>query len=123
LESSNTSHRRPTILEQAQEIALPGDINSLSSAIIQARAIAKNRALYRDAQREIGGWQVRIERMEDQPISDQAQAFANLKDYSTAIETANQIPPVALFLRKRPKISVVGAEKLRPVKISSRLIN
>jgi hypothetical protein len=61
--------------------------------------------------------------MEDQPISDQAQAFANLKDYSTAIETANQIPPVALFLRKRPKISVVGAEKLRPVKISSRLIN
>ncbi|MCA2813218.1 MAG: chromosome segregation ATPase [Microcystis sp. M090S1] len=81
------------ILERAREIALPGDINSLSNAIIQARAIAKNRALYRDAQREIGGWQVRIERMEDQPILDQAQALANLKDYSTAIETANQIPP------------------------------
>ena len=81
------------ILERAQEIALPGDIKSLSNAIIQARAIAKNRALYRDAQREIGGWQVRIERMEDQPILDQAQALANLKDYSTAIETANQIPP------------------------------
>ncbi len=56
------------ILERAQEIALPGDINSLSNAIIQARAIAKNRALYRDAQREIRDWQVRIERMEDQPI-------------------------------------------------------
>ena len=81
------------ILERAQEIALPGDINSLSSAIIQARAIGKNRALYRDAQREIRGWQVRIERMEDQPILDQAQALANLEDYSTAIETANQIPP------------------------------
>jgi hypothetical protein len=81
------------ILERAREIALPGDINSLSNAIIQARAIAKNRALYRDAQREIGDWQVRIERMEDQPILDQAQALANLKDYSTAIETANQIPP------------------------------
>ena len=81
------------ILERAREIAIPGDINSLSSAIIQARAIGKNRALYRDAQREIGGWQVRIERMEDQPILDQAQALANLKDYSTAIETANQIPP------------------------------
>ena len=81
------------ILERAQEIALPGDIKSLSSAIIQARAIGKNRALYRDAQREIGGWQARIERMEDQPILDQAQALANLKDYSTAIETANQIPP------------------------------
>ncbi|GCA92239.1 chromosome segregation ATPase [Microcystis aeruginosa] len=81
------------ILERAREIALPGDINSLSNAIIQARAIGKNRALYRDAQREIGGWQVRIERMEDQPILDQAQALANLKDYSTAIETANQIPP------------------------------
>ena len=81
------------ILERAQEIALPGDINSLSNAIIQARAIANNRALYRDAQREIGGWQARIERMEDQPILDQAQALANLKDYSTAIETANQIPP------------------------------
>lgn len=81
------------ILERAREIAIPGDINSLSNAIIQARAIAKNRALYRDAQREIGGWQVRIERMEDQPILDQAQALANLKDYSTAIETANQIPP------------------------------
>ncbi|GCL59981.1 chromosome segregation ATPase [Microcystis aeruginosa] len=81
------------ILERAQEIALPGDINSLSSAIIQARAIGKNRALYRDAQREIRGWQGRIERMEDQPILDQAQALANLEDYSTAIETANQIPP------------------------------
>jgi len=81
------------ILERAREIALPGDINSLSNAIIQARAIAKNRALYRDAQREIRDWQARIERMEDQPILDQAQALANLKDYSTAIETANQIPP------------------------------
>lgn len=81
------------ILERAREIALPSDINSLSSAIIQARAIGKNRALYRDAQREIRGWQVRIERMEDQPILDQAQALANLKDYSTAIKTANQIPP------------------------------
>ena len=81
------------ILERAREIALPSDINSLSSAIIQARAIGKNRALYRDAQREIRDWQVRIERMEDQPILDQAQALANLKDYSTAIETANQIPP------------------------------
>ncbi|GCA80743.1 chromosome segregation ATPase [Microcystis aeruginosa] len=81
------------ILERAQEIAIPGDINSLSQAIIQARAIGKNRALYRDAQREIRGWQGRIERMEDQPILDQAQALANLEDYSTAIETANQIPP------------------------------
>jgi hypothetical protein len=81
------------ILERAREIALPSDINSLSSAIIQARAIGKNRALYRDAQREIRDWQVRIERMEDQPILDQAQALANLKDYSTAIKTANQIPP------------------------------
>jgi hypothetical protein len=81
------------ILERAREIALPGDINSLSNAIIQARAIANNRVLYRDAQREIRDWQARIERMEDQPILDQAQALANLKDYSTAIETANQIPP------------------------------
>lgn len=81
------------ILERAREIAIPGDINSLSNAIIQAQAIGKNRALYRDAQREIGDWQVRIERMEDQPILDQAQALANLKDYSTAIDTANQIPP------------------------------
>ena len=81
------------ILERAREIAIPGDINSLSNAIIQARAIGKNRALYRDAQREIRDWQARIERMEDQPILDQAQALANLKDYSTAIETANQIPP------------------------------
>ena len=81
------------ILERAREIALPGDINSLGNAIIQAQAIAKNRALYRDAQGEIRDWQGRIERMEDQPILDQAQALANLKDYSTAIETANQIPP------------------------------
>jgi hypothetical protein len=81
------------ILERAQEISLPGDIASLSNAIIQARAIGQNRALYGDAQREIRGWQERIERMEDQPILDQAQALANLKDYSTAIETANQIRP------------------------------
>jgi hypothetical protein len=81
------------ILERAQEISLPGDITSLNNAIIQAKAIRQNRALYSDAQREIQGWQQRIERMEDQPILDQALALANIKDYTTAIETANQIRP------------------------------
>jgi hypothetical protein len=79
------------ILERAREIALAGDGQALQSAIAQAQAIGYHRALYSEAQGEIRGWQTRIERMEDQPILDRAIALANLKDYTTAIETAGQI--------------------------------
>ncbi|MDV2999845.1 MAG: hypothetical protein N5P05_001451 [Chroococcopsis gigantea SAG 12.99] len=78
-------------LDQARESALPGDIDSLKSAINTANKIGPNRALYSEAQRDVGNWWGQIQRIEDQPILDQAQALANVKDYSTAIETARRI--------------------------------
>jgi hypothetical protein len=79
------------ILENAREISLPGDGQALRAAIARAAQIARGRALHKEARDEIRGWQARIERMEDQPILDQALSLAGLKDYPTAIATAGQI--------------------------------
>lgn len=79
------------ILDQAQLIASRGDIPALKEAINQASLIASDRALYPQVQEEIRGWRTTIERTEDRPFLDQAVALANVKDYQSAIESAEQI--------------------------------
>ncbi len=79
------------ILDGAREVALSGDIDSLKSAINSANKISSGRALYSEAQKDIGNWWGQIQRIEDQPLLDQAQALANVKDYATAIATARRI--------------------------------
>lgn len=79
------------ILEQARELALPGDGQSLRAAIERARQIVPDRALHKEAMTDIRGWQTRVERIEDQPILDQAMSLASTKDYQAAIDTASQI--------------------------------
>jgi len=79
------------LLDKAREIAVAGDGVSLRAAIAQASTIRPSRALYNDAQEEIRQWQEKIERMEDQPILEQAIALGNAKDYPSAISTARRI--------------------------------
>jgi hypothetical protein len=79
------------LLDKAREMAVAGDGVSLRAAIAQASTIRPSRALYNDAQEEIRQWQEKIERMEDQPILEQAIALGNAKDYPSAISTARRI--------------------------------
>lgn len=79
------------LLDKSREMAVAGDGVSLRAAIAQASTIRPSRALYNDAQEEIRQWQEKIERMEDQPILEQAIALGNAKDYPSAISTARRI--------------------------------
>ncbi|MBF1990358.1 chromosome segregation ATPase [Fischerella thermalis] len=79
-------------LERAEEIALLEDINSLQAAITEARQIRRGRALYREAQRKIALWTAKIQRIEDQPLLDQARDLASSGNLPAAINVAQQIP-------------------------------
>jgi len=79
-------------LEQAEQIALLGDINSLQTAITEARHIRRGRALYRDAQRRIAIWAASIEVIQDRPVLHRARLLAGSGKLGDAITTAKQIP-------------------------------
>lgn len=79
------------LLSRAREIAASGNINDLEQAIQQAQAIGRDRALYGEARQEIREWRASIQRQEDQPLLDQAQALANSQNFAAAIGIAQQI--------------------------------
>jgi len=84
-----TVEDRP-ILDQAQALAGIGD---LRTAIDVASQIGSGRALYDEAQDQIGSWTAQIQRAEDQPLLDQAQRLAAVGDLGQAIAVAEQIQP------------------------------
>jgi hypothetical protein len=95
-EISNWNSRIQTIedqpyLERARQLARGGTIPDLQAAIAQASSITANRALYREAQQQIGSWRYQIQVQEDQPYLDRAIALGNAKDYQAAIDAASQI--------------------------------
>lgn len=79
------------IIDEARQIARAGTVPALQKAIAQASLIGSNRALYSEARDNIRQWRNTIEREEDEPILDQALALGNVQDYSSAIDTAQQI--------------------------------
>lgn len=79
------------ILDQAQAIARTGTIAALQEAITKASLITSNRTLYNEAQQDISQWRMSIQRQEDRPVLDQAISLGNSKDYSGAIQAAEQI--------------------------------
>jgi hypothetical protein len=87
-----TIEDRP-FLERAEQIALLEDVNSLQAAIAEASQITRGRALYREARRKIANWTAKIQRIQDQPILDQARNLASVGNLSGAITVARQIPP------------------------------
>jgi hypothetical protein len=80
-------------LERAEQIASFNDISSLQTAIAEASQIGRGRALYEEARRKIAMWTDQIQRIEDQPYLEQAQAMARSGDLPAAIAIAQQIPP------------------------------
>lgn len=85
-----TSEDQP-YLDQAEQLASAGDINSLQSAINEASRIRPGRALYDKASSRIDQWTVQIQRAQDQPQLDRARQLANAGDLEGAIAAARQI--------------------------------
>jgi soluble cytochrome b562 len=78
-------------LDQADQWARGGDINSLQAAINEASRIREGRALYDEARRRIRDWTRRIQRTQDQPYLDQARQLAAAGNLPAAIATAQHI--------------------------------
>ncbi len=80
-------------LDRAEQLALMEDANSLQAAITEASQIRSGRALYQTAQTKARTWTRKIQRIQDQPILDQARALASNGDLPAAIAAAKQITP------------------------------
>ncbi|MFM7448220.1 MAG: hypothetical protein ACKO24_06460 [Leptolyngbyaceae cyanobacterium] len=79
------------VLTQAEDLASQGDGSSLQAAIAQANQIGRGRALYPQAQDKIQQWTDSLQRVQDQPLLDQAQQYASAGNLTSAIATANRI--------------------------------
>lgn len=82
-----TTEDRP-ILSQAQQQAQVGD---LAGAIATARQIGSGRALYDEAQAEIGRWRADLQRAEDAPLLAQARQLAAQGRLAEAVAVASRI--------------------------------
>jgi hypothetical protein len=81
---------RPLIL-RAQQLADPNSIPALRSAIAEASKVAIGRPRRVEAQTLVADWTNQIERLEDQPILDEARSLGQQGRYSQAIAVASRI--------------------------------
>ncbi|MGL5080779.1 MAG: hypothetical protein ACRC8A_04775 [Microcoleaceae cyanobacterium] len=80
-------------LEMADQVASFGDVESLKEAITHAQKISQDRSLYSEAQSRIAEWSERSQRMEYQPLLDQAQQLASEGRLTQAIALAGKVRP------------------------------
>lgn len=85
-----TTEDRP-YLDSADQWAMRGDLASLQTAIQEASRIGEGRSLYPEARDKIRQWQRQIQRMQDQPILNQAREAAAAGNLVRAIQIAQQI--------------------------------
>ena len=85
-----TVQDRP-ILERADRLAAVGTPDNLRAAIQEAKKIPSGRTLGQEADERIANWTERIQRIEDQPILDQARQRARTGDTAGAIAIASKI--------------------------------
>lgn len=85
-----TVQDRP-ILDRADRLASVGTPDNLRAAIQEAKKVSSNRTLGQEADERIANWTERIQRIEDQPILDQARQRAQTGDVPGAIAIANRI--------------------------------
>ena len=85
-----TVQDRP-ILERADRLAGTGTPDALRAAIQEAKKIPSSRTLGPEADERIANWTSRIQRIEDQPLLDQARQRAGRGDRVGAIAIASRI--------------------------------
>jgi hypothetical protein len=77
------------ILDQAEQLAIDGDAQSLEGAIAQAKQIGKGRSLYDQAQTRISQWSGQLKSLRDQAAKP---AVATLPDLQLAPAASNPEP-------------------------------
>ena len=85
-----TVQDRP-ILERADRLAAVGTPDNLRAAIQEAKKVSSGRTLGQEADERVANWTERIQRIEDQPLLDQARQRAQTGDIPGAIAVANRI--------------------------------
>ena len=78
-------------MARAQQMAVDNTIASLQSAMTEAGKVLSGQPLRNAAQTLVAQWGDGIQRIEDQPILDQAIALAKAGDLNAAIQTADKI--------------------------------
>ncbi|MCC0177536.1 chromosome segregation ATPase [Waterburya agarophytonicola K14] len=85
-----TIEDRP-ILNRAQELSYGNNINAWRRAIAEVNLISRSSPLYSEAQNYARTWRANVERVEDEPILDEADSFANINNYPAAIDAARKV--------------------------------
>jgi hypothetical protein len=99
------------ILDRARELSYNSNINAWQRAIAEANLISSNSPLYGEAQDYVRTWRANIERVQDQPILNEADSFANMDNYPAAINAASRIRSGrALYPEAQSKIALWQAE-------------
>lgn len=81
-------------LDVARQIAAPGNVNDLRSAIFQARQVGTNNPRWEEVSAQIDQWEERVETTEDLPILNKADQLAGVgtpQSLKLAIQEARRI--------------------------------
>ncbi len=101
-----TIEDRP-ILNRARELSYGNNTDAWRRALAEINLISSNSPLYSEAQGYARTWRANIQRVEDRPILDEAESFANIDNYPAAIETAKTISSGrALYSEAQSRIAV-----------------
>lgn len=96
------------ILASARAQAAAGN---LSQAMQTARKIASGRALYAEAQREVGGWADQLQAIADRAAMERAAELAAKGNLSQAIDVASSVSSSVVSREARSSISQWSAER------------
>jgi len=92
-------------LEWARQLAAPGTVADLQTAIAEAQQIDRTNPAWDDAAAEIERWRDQIQTTQDRPILVQAQQLAQVGNLNGAIAMARQVTPGrALYPEAKDKI-------------------
>ncbi|MBE9152536.1 hypothetical protein, partial [Coleofasciculus sp. LEGE 07092] len=100
------------ILDLARAFAQRRD---LMGAISTASQIRPNRALYDQAQKEIGYWVAQVQTIQDRPILEAAAALAAQGRFDAAITTAAQISPERALYQQAQAAIAIWQTQLPPI--------
>ena len=100
-------------LDEAIQFAGFGGVQSLQEAIREASRIAPGRALYQEAQGKIRQWRSDIQRLQDKPHLDNADAYAASGNLPAAVTSARKVRQgIPLHNEAQRKISTWQTELL-----------
>ena len=85
-----TIEDRP-ILNRAKELSYGNNVDAWRRAIAEINLISRSSPLYGEAQNYARTWRANVERVEDRPILNEADSFANINNYRAAIDAARKI--------------------------------